>query len=253
MPRNVWIIQTTKLLREVTVLIILSLTLLRIHPPCWNGWNYRWRSTKQISLIEHDDNIMRKILDIVTKELVLRLTADPQFTEQIAKQITETGIVNEMMKLPSPARRAGNSRWHCCRRAGGLRTQLERQVVKLPRNAIDRSHRLGRATGGISGGGKPRPIILKFVSYQDRSAVFARKKQLKGTKIVITENLTKRRAELLAKARATASVKATWTADGRDRLSAWRRAKGRSRHWERPARSYRLNVSYSHPFDYYNV
>ena len=45
--------------------------------------------------------------------------------------------------------------------------------------------------------------------------MFARKKQLKGTKIVITENLTKRRAELLAKARATASVKATWTADGR--------------------------------------
>ena len=83
-----------------------------------------------ISLIEHDDNIMRKILDIVTKELVLRLTADPQFTEQIAKQITETGIVNEMMKLPSSARRAGNSRRHCCCRAGGLRTQLERQVTE---------------------------------------------------------------------------------------------------------------------------
>ena len=49
-----------------------------------------------ISLIEHDDNIMRKILDIVTKELVLRLTADPHFTEQIAKQITDTDIVNEM-------------------------------------------------------------------------------------------------------------------------------------------------------------
>ena len=45
--------------------------------------------------------------------------------------------------------------------------------------------------------------------------MFARKKQLKGTKIVITENLTKRRTELLAKARATASVKATWTVDGR--------------------------------------
>ena len=42
-------------------------------------------SSAVISLIEHDDNIMRKILDIVTKELVLRLTADPHFTEQIAK------------------------------------------------------------------------------------------------------------------------------------------------------------------------
>ena len=45
-----------------------------------------------ISLIEHDDNIMRKILDIVTKELVglLRLAAVPNFMERIAKQITET-------------------------------------------------------------------------------------------------------------------------------------------------------------------
>ena len=99
--------------------------------------------------------------------------------------------------------------------AAALEVSERNLNVKLTRNAIDRSHRLGRATGGISGGGKPRPIILKFVSYQDRSAVFTRKKQLKCTKIVITENLTKRRAELLAKARATASVKATWTADGR--------------------------------------
>ena len=60
-----------------------------------------------------------------------------------------------------------------------------------------------------------RPIIMKFVSYQDRRAVFGRKKNLKGRKIVLTENLTKRRAELLGKARAKAGVKATWTADGR--------------------------------------
>ena len=35
--------------------------------------------------------------------------------------------------------------------------------IKLPRNTIDRSHRLGRDTGE----GKPRPIILKFVSFRD--------------------------------------------------------------------------------------
>ena len=118
-------------------------------------------------------------------------------------------------KLPSPARRAGNSSRHYCRRAGSYRKQVERQATEKRDRIIDRSHRLGRTTGGVSGRGKPRPIILKFVSYQDRSAVFARKKQLKGSKIVLTENLTRRRAELLAKARATAGVKATWTADGR--------------------------------------
>ena len=174
----------------------------------------------------HDDNIMRKILDIVTKELVLRLTADPHFTEQIAKQITATDIVNEMKQVYAScsldqATSADNldaigqrvaklerdnnalrdeldsqeqySRRNCLLLHGVAETDadttaaaldiIERNLnVKLPRNAIDRSHRLGRATG-ISGGGKPRPIILKFVSYQDRSAVFARKKNLKGTKI----------------------------------------------------------------------
>ena len=213
-----------------------------------------------ISLIEHDANIMRKILDIVTKELVLRLTADPNFTERIAKQITETGIVNEIKQdlyascsldqatsadnLDAMGQRVAKlerdnnalrieldtqeqySRRNCLLLHGVPETQADTAAaaleviesklnVKLPRNAIDRSHRLGRTTGGVSGGGKPRPIILKFVSYQDRSAVFARKKQLKGSKIVLTENLTRRRAELLAKARATAGVKATWTADGR--------------------------------------
>ena len=33
--------------------------------------------------------------------------------------------------------------------------------IKLPSDAIDRSHRLGRTTGEV-----PRPIIMKFVSYQ---------------------------------------------------------------------------------------
>ena len=148
-----------------------------------------------ISLIEHDDNIMRKILDIVTKELVLRLTADPNFTERIAKQITETDIVNEIKQdlyascsldqatsadnLDAMGQRVAKlerdnnalrieldtqeqySRRNCLLLHGVPETQADTTAaaleviesklnVKLPRNAIDRSHRLGRTTGSVS-------------------------------------------------------------------------------------------------------
>ena len=61
----------------------------------------------------------------------------------------------------------------------------------------------------------PRPVIVKFTSYEPRRAIFTAKRKLKGTKFVITENLTRRRMELLRKARASAKVEASWTSDGR--------------------------------------
>ena len=62
---------------------------------------------------------------------------------------------------------------------------------------------------------KPRPTIVKFTSYESRRKTFTSKCKLKGTKLIITEHLTKRRAELLSKARALDIVKAAWTIDGR--------------------------------------
>ncbi|KAI0240864.1 Thioredoxin-2 [Lamellibrachia satsuma] len=41
------------------------------------------------------------------------------------------------------------------------------------------------------------------------------KRKLKGSKIVVTENLTKQRSELLTKALTAPNVAATWTTDGR--------------------------------------
>lgn len=81
--------------------------------------------------------------------------------------------------------------------------------LKINRQWIDRSHRLGKP------GEKPRPVIVKLVSYGPRNEIFTAKRKLKGTRIVITESLTKRRSDLLKKARATENVTSTWTIDGR--------------------------------------
>ena len=59
--------------------------------------------------------------------------------------------------------------------------------VPVTPHSIDRSHRLGRFQQSSN---KPRPVIVKFVSYETRRQVFSAKRRLKGTKVVITENLT---------------------------------------------------------------
>ena len=87
--------------------------------------------------------------------------------------------------------------------------------VDVSRDLIDRSHRLGQRHVGPSSEYKPRPIIVKFRSYETRRSVFSAKRLLKGTKFVVTENLTRRRNDLLKKVRSLDTVSCAWTTDGR--------------------------------------
>ena len=88
--------------------------------------------------------------------------------------------------------------------------------VQLDSGCIDRCHRMGHTSSESAGTPRhPRPVIVKFTSYEPRRAIFTAKCKLKGTKFVITENLTRRRVDLLRKARASANVDASWTSDGR--------------------------------------
>lgn len=81
--------------------------------------------------------------------------------------------------------------------------------LTLPTTAIDRSHRIGKEGKG------PRAVIVKFCSYRDRQLVFLRKKQLKGTSFVITEDLTVQRLLLKRKAIEKFGSRNVWTTDGR--------------------------------------
>ena len=81
--------------------------------------------------------------------------------------------------------------------------------VQLNVNDIDRSHRVGRSDTG-----RPRPIIVKFVSYRKRSEVFRNKKSLKGSAITLREDLTKTRYKLLREAIEKFGVSNVWSQDG---------------------------------------
>ena len=61
---------------------------------------------------------------------------------------------------------------------------------------------------------KPRPIIVKFTSYNVITEVYRQKRKLKGSSIVITESLTKTRVELYHIVSKHAKVEAVWTSDG---------------------------------------
>ena len=63
-------------------------------------------------------------------------------------------------------------------------------------------------------GDRPRPIIVKYVSYRKRSEVFRSKKILTGSGITVREDLTKHRYQLLQDAIAKFGLKNVWTMDG---------------------------------------
>ena len=68
-----------------------------------------------------------------------------------------------------------------------LATTNERLELSITEADIERTHRIGKPKDA---GQKLRPIIVKFVRYNDRKNIFNRKNKLKGKNIAITESLT---------------------------------------------------------------
>jgi hypothetical protein len=86
---------------------------------------------------------------------------------------------------------------------------------------LDRLHRVGPLSENSSD--RAQPILLKFSTYRTRHRIYSRRKALytedeNSPKLFLNEDLTKRRAQLLAKARALKKKKTiagAWSADGR--------------------------------------
>ena len=91
---------------------------------------------------------------------------------------------------------------------GAIDTKMD---IKITANDIDRTHRIGK----LKSNGKPRPVIIKFVRYNDRKKVFSSKKFLKDSAVSITESLTAFRMKKLPNARETFGFRKVWTVDGR--------------------------------------
>ena len=83
--------------------------------------------------------------------------------------------------------------------------------IELSVKDFGRSHKIGKSNSKS----KRRPIIVKFISYNDRRAIFSNKKQLKGTGISITESLTAEKMRQLKSARDQFGFNNVWSIDER--------------------------------------
>ena len=80
---------------------------------------------------------------------------------------------------------------------------------------IDVVHRIGKPT--VNTNDHPRPVIIKFKTYHVRGIFIRARRQLKGRKIFINDDLTPNTAKQFAEARklvADGVYFATWTVNG---------------------------------------
>ena len=79
-------------------------------------------------------------------------------------------------------------------------------------NEIDRTHRVGKSKQDSH---LPRAIIVKFVSYQSKVKVLQNRRNLKGRKFFINEDLTLFNKIIFDTARKTLQHLSIWTSDGK--------------------------------------
>lgn len=156
------------------------------------------------------DNMNGKILDLETK-LEENQCIQKQLNEDVIKAHHQ---INELEQY---------SRRNCLRISGVKEennescNQLIMDIAKtkldtnITPNDIDRAHRLGPKRND----GKERPMIVKFTSYDARDRFIRARRKLKGSSIVVREDLTKANQELLFKVKEYPTVKTVWSHDGK--------------------------------------
>jgi len=102
----------------------------------------------------------------------------------------------------------------CTRVLGILNNNLGTNLDETDINVI---HRLSRPVAQ-SASAQPPPVVIQFMKKKTGSELISKRKNLKGKKIVITEQLTSKKAQLLKKVNGYVSsgkLQSAWTRDGR--------------------------------------
>ena len=180
-------------------------------------------------LLASVEKVQGEVFDLKTKmeEKNTQIKKLEEKTLQQKQSISK--LENSMNNLEQYSRRS-------CLRVFGLKEQkgenTDMLVTELVRSKlgvsldpvkdIDRSHRTGRVREPDASSNRssmqnprPRPIIVKLNSYKKRKEIITNRKKLKGSGIVIAEDLTIKNQELLSKARESKHIKSAWSSDGR--------------------------------------
>ena len=138
------------------------------------------------------------------------------------------GVVNKLeLKIDDLEQRSRNSclLFHGLQENEGENTNdvaikfmKDKLGVDIERGEIQRSHRVGpKVDRRETRSSKPRcrPIIVRYTNFDTRLNILKKKKSLRGSNTLITENLTSYRYDLFKKAEAKYGKKQVWTYEGR--------------------------------------
>lgn len=161
------------------------------------------RCEGEIHNIKNDIDAIKKV-NVVDKKQITNVCQRLLSAERAIDDLQQYSRRNSLRVNGIPETRGENT------------TELIKTMVKeklgtvLEDRDIDRSHRVGKPSTG-----KTRSIIVKFTSYQPRSAVIKNRRKLKGESINIKEDLTQKKQELLVLTSRRPGVISAWSNDGR--------------------------------------
>ena len=188
--------------------------------------NDQYKSLLQTVIENVIERKLAKISDELEKQEVKIFDLESQLEEQkaemaaVKKASTESNRQVEQLKLQLNDQEQYSRR--NCIRVFGIQEEPNEdctsKVITLAKNIgvtllptdIDRSHRVGKSSSPT---GPPRGIIVKFVHYGKRSELIKNRRKLKGTKVVIKEDLTAQNQQLLRATNAHEKVKTSWNKD----------------------------------------
>ena len=190
---------------------------------------FNWRN--EIEVYEKYEKYVKQLEELKSSVEVMSDKFDEYEKDRKEKEKIINGLQNEVSFLKERIdlleKKSDNSEQYSrrnCLLVHGVEEQEQENTDNIVLNVIkehldtelsvkdlDSSHRIGKSNSKS----KRRPIIVKFISYNDRRAFFNNKKRLKGTGISITESLTAERMRQLKSARDQFGFNNVWSIDGR--------------------------------------
>ncbi|KAK3911110.1 Protein unc-13-like protein C [Frankliniella fusca] len=161
------------------------------------------------------DEQLNSLADIVSNKIEAKLAEREKYVdERLAELQEENTLLRDKTDDLEQRNRLENLRIFGVTEVDNEETDLlvldvakKLGLYSIERSDISRSHRVGKKHDG-----KPRAIIVKFVSFATRQKMFLAKKKLKSSGISIREDLTSIRQDILNKARD--SFENVWTQSG---------------------------------------
>ena len=157
----------------------------------------------------------------VLKEVELLRQQNSEFKETLSREIHRNDILHNTQQQLEQYTRRNNIRIFGVRDTNPKETAVEtehlvaqlcQQKLGYPLQSweVEVAHRTGKFLPDGN-----RPIIVRLVSRKTRASIMAKRRQLKGTKIVIAEDLTRETLQLYRRVRDLDCVGQAWTRDGR--------------------------------------